>query len=115
MMNQLKVNPKNPKEIATGTYSFAPLSLLTEADTLVFDQTNSPIEPVSIGNGWSLVSGLKFDSDGNLWAANGYTDRPIKLRQPDGVWSSFYLGSGAANKQTTELEIDFQDIYDFID
>ena len=105
----IAVNPKNPKEIATGTYSFAPLSLLTETDTLVFDQTNSPIEPVSIGNGWSLVSGLKFDSEGNLWAANGYTDRPIKLRQPDGVWSSFYLGSGAANKQTTELEIDFQD------
>jgi Two component regulator propeller len=105
----IAVNPKNPKEIATGTYSFSPLTLMNETDTLVFDQTNSPLEPVSIGNGWSLISGLKFDQKGNLWAANGYTDRPIKLREPNGVWSSFYLGSGAANKQTTELEIDFQD------
>jgi hypothetical protein len=105
----IAVNPKNPKEIATGTFSFSPLSLLNETDTLVFDQTNSPLEPVSLGNGWSLISGLKFDSNGNLWSANGYTDRPLKLRQPNGIWSSFYLGTGAANKQTTKLEIDFDE------
>ena len=105
----IAVNPKNPKEIAAGTYSFAPLTILNETDSLVFDQSNSPIEPVSIGNGWSLISGLKFDQKGNLWAANGYTDRPLKMRQTDGTWTSFYLGTGAANKQTTRLEIDFQD------
>jgi hypothetical protein len=105
----IAVNPKNPKEIATGTYSFAPLTLFNESDSLVFDQTNSPLEPVSIGNGWSLISGLKFDSKGNLWVANGYTDRPIKMRQSNGIWASYYLGTGASNKQTTKLEIDFQD------
>lgn len=105
----IAVNPKNPKEIAAGTYSFAPLTLLNETDTLVFDQNNSPLEPVSIGNGWSLISGLKFDPKGNLWVANGYTDRPIKMRQSNGIWSSYYLGTGASNKQTTKLEIDFQD------
>jgi hypothetical protein len=105
----IAVNPKNPKEIASGTYSFAPLTLLNQTDTLVFDQSNSPLEPVSIGNGWSLISGLKFDSKGNLWVANGYTDRPIKTRQSNGIWASYYLGTGASNKQTTKLEIDFQD------
>jgi ligand-binding sensor domain-containing protein len=105
----IAVNPKNPKEIAAGTYSFAPLTLLNETDSLVFDQSNSPLEPVSIGNGWSLISGLKFDPKGNLWVANGYTDRPIKMRQSNGVWVSHYVGTGAANKQTTKLEIDFQD------
>jgi hypothetical protein len=103
------VNPKNPKEIAAGTYSFAPLTLFNETDTLVFDQSNSPLEPVSLGNGWSLVSGLKFDSKGNLWSVNGYTDRPLKVRKADGVWASYYLGAGAANKMTTNIEIDFQD------
>ncbi|MFM7005895.1 MAG: two-component regulator propeller domain-containing protein, partial [Flavobacteriales bacterium] len=103
----IAVNPKNPKEIAAGTYSFAPLSVLNQTDTLVFDQTNSPIQPVSIGNGWSLISALKYDNKGNLWAANGYTDRPLKVRTADGVWSSFYLGAGASNKQTTKIEIDF--------
>ena len=105
----IAVNPKNPKEIAAGTYSFAPLTLFNQTDTLVFDQSNSPLEPVSIGNGWSLISGLKFDSKGNLWVANGYTDRPIKTRQSNGIWASYYLGTGASNKQTTKLEIDFQD------
>jgi hypothetical protein len=103
------VNPKNPKEIAAGTYSFAPLTLFNETDTLVFDQSNSPLEPVSIGNGWSLVSALKFDTKGNLWSVNGYTDRPLKVRKTDGVWASYYLGAGAANKMTTDIEIDFQD------
>lgn len=105
----IAVNPKNPKEIAAGTYSFAPLTLFNETDTLVFDQNNSPLQPVSIGNGWSLISALQFDQKGNLWTVNGYTDRPLKVRQPDGVWASYYLGAGASNKMTTKLEIDFQD------
>lgn len=103
----IAVNPKNPKEIAAGTYSFAPLTVLNETDTLVFDQNNSPLQAVSIGNGWSLISALKYDNKGNLWTANGYTDRPLKVRAADGVWSSFYLGAGASNKQTTKIEIDF--------
>jgi ligand-binding sensor domain-containing protein len=56
-----------------------------------------------------MISGLKFDPKGNLWVANGYTDRPIKMRQANGAWTSYYLGTGASNKQTTKLEIDFQD------
>lgn len=105
----IAVNPKNPKEIAAGTYSFVPLTIMNQTDTLVFDQNNSPLQPVSIGNGWSLVSALKYDEKGNLWTANGYTDRPLKVRQADGTWSSFYLGAGASNKLTTKMEIDFQD------
>jgi hypothetical protein len=105
----IAVNPKNPKEIASSTYSFKPLTVLTESDTLVYDQTNSPLEPVSIGNGWSLVSAAKYDKDGNLWCLNGYTDRPIKVLQKEGGWLSFFTGSGSSNKMTTKLEIDFQD------
>ncbi len=105
----IAVNPKNPKEIASSTYSFMPLTILKETDTLVFDQSNSPLEPVSIGNGWSLVSAVKFDQSGNLWCLNGYTDRPLKVLKNDGTWLSYYTGFAAANKMTTKLEIDFQD------
>ena len=105
----IAVNPKNPKEIASSTYSFKPLTVLTESDTLVYDQTNSPLEPVSIGNVWSLVSAVKYDERGNLWCLNGYTDRPIKVLQKEGGWLSFFTGSGSSNKMTTKLEIDFQD------
>lgn len=105
----IAVNPKNPKEIASGTFSFTPLTVLTETDTLVFDQGNSLLEPVSLGNGWSLVSAVKYDERGNLWCLNGYTDRPLKVLQKDGTWLSFYTGAGPSNKMTTKLEIDFQD------
>ena len=105
----IAVNPKNPKEIASSTYSFVPLTVLTETDTLIFDQTNSPLEPVSIGSGWSLVSSVKYDERGNLWCLNGYTDRPLKVLQKDGTWLSFYSGVASSNKMTTKLEIDFQD------
>ena len=105
----IAVNPKNPKEIASSTYSFVPLTVLTETDTLIFDQSNSPLEPVSIGSGWSLVSSVKYDERGNLWCLNGYTDRPLKVLQKDGTWLSFYSGMASSNKMTTKLEIDFQD------
>jgi hypothetical protein len=103
----IAVNPKNPKEIAASTYSYQPLTLLNETDTLVFDATNSDLAPVSIGNGWYLVSDLKFDQRGQLWCLNGYTDDALKMRKPDGTWQSYYAGPGISNKMTGKMCIDF--------
>ena len=104
------INPIDTSEVAMSTYSFLPLTLMNASDTLVFNGGNSPIKSTSIGNGWSLVSDVLFDNRGNLWALNGFTDQPLKVRDKTGAWYSFDCGSNAKNKFTTKMIQDFDEI-----
>ena len=104
------INPNNTYEVAMATYSYRPLTLMNASDTLVFDGANSPIKPTSIGNGWTLVSDVLFDNRGNLWALNGYSDRPLTVRDKTGNWYAFDCGSDGKNKFTTKMIQDFDEI-----
>jgi ligand-binding sensor domain-containing protein len=104
------INPADTSEIAMATFSIRPLTILNATDTLGFDANNSPIKPTSAGNGWSLVSDVLFDQKGNLWALNGYTDRPLTVRDKNGIWYSFDCGPDAKNKYTTKMIQDFDEI-----
>lgn len=108
------INPTDTSEIAMATFSIRPLTILNATDTLGFDATNSPIKPTSAGNGWSLVSDVLFDQKGNLWALNGYTDRPLTVRDKNGIWYSFDCGPDAKNKYTTKMIQDFDEILWFV-
>ncbi len=103
------INPVNPNQIAAGTYSHIPLSLLNKdgqvTDTIT--PTNSIIESTSLGNGSSLVSDVAYDESGNLWVLNGYANKPLKVYTKDGGWYDFDLGSAAKNRFTGKLKIDY--------
>ena len=104
------INPNDTSEVAMSTYSYLPLTLMNATDTLVFNGGNSPIKPTSIGNGWSLVSDVHFDNRGNLWALNGYSDKPLTVRDKTGNWYNFDCGPNGKNKFTTKLIQDFDEI-----
>jgi len=104
------INPNNTDEVAMATYSYRPLTLMNATDTLVFDGANSPIKPTSIGNGWTLVSDVLFDNRGNLWALNGYSDRPLTVRDKTGNWYAYDCGSDGKNKFTTKMIQDYDEI-----
>ncbi len=104
------INPNDTSEVAMSSYSFLPLTLMNATDTLVFNGSNSPIKPTSLGNGWSLVSDVHFDNRGNLWALNGYSDNPLTVRDKTGNWYNFDCGPNGKNKFTTKLIQDFDEI-----
>lgn len=103
------INPNDKEEIAVGTYSMVPLSIMNSSgqvgDTLT--PNNSDLEATSLGNGWSLVSGLQYDDKDNLWVLNGYANEPLKVYTADNTWHSFDLGTSAKSKFTRKLEIDY--------
>lgn len=103
------INPKNPNQVATGTYSGLPVSLLNVDGqvTDTFSMNNSTLKTSSEGNGWYLISDLKFDENGNLWVLNGFNVNPLKLRTAEGTWHEFNLGSIASNKQTKRMVMDY--------
>jgi len=104
----ISVNPKNPEEVAVSTYSAYPVSIINTANNScsVYDQTNSPIQLSLAGNGWSLVSDVCYDTKGNLWVLNGWSDRPVVVKRADNTWSAFDCGVEARNKYTTRMVID---------
>ncbi len=102
------VDPKNTNEVAVGTYSSIPLSILNANGVVTdtFTVNNSILENTSLGNGSSLVSDLKYDEDGNLWVLNGYTGHPLKVYTAGHQWYQFPVNSAAAN-HTFDLAIDY--------
>ena len=57
-------------------------------------------------NGSVMVSSSAFDSQGNLWVSNPYTNLPLSVMTPEGEWQSFYCGDQAADKLCTSLIVD---------
>lgn len=103
------INPQNTDQFAVSTYSLVPLSIFqSDGSVTTYTSTNSPLELSSLGNGWSLVSDLKYDENGNLWLLNGYTEKPLRVLTSAGEWQSFDLGFSAKNKFTRKLVIDYE-------
>ena len=103
------VNPKNTDEIATATLSAYPVSIVNQKTNscLVYDNNNSTLKPTLSGSGWYLASDLNYDSQGALWVVNGYTERPLHVKDTNGVWYDFDCGMSARNQYTTKLAIDY--------
>ena len=69
---------------------------------------NSTLQPRIGQNSNVLVSSSAFDSQGNLWVSNPYTNSPLSVMTPEGEWQSFYCGNQAADKLCTSLIVDNQ-------
>ena len=105
------INPKNPDEFAMGTYSGVPLAVVNKAQTRteLYNNANSPLEPTSLGNGWSYLSDIQYDSRGNLWVVNAYCDKTLKVLTDAGNWVNFDMGGNSKNKITGKLTIDYNE------
>lgn len=105
----VSINPTNTNQLAVGSYSLLPLTIMNIdgqiTDTLTPD--NSILDWVSIGNGSSEVTDLKYDDSGNLWILNGYTDKPLKVLTKDGEWFQYDIAAGGKNKHSQKLVIDY--------
>ncbi len=103
------IHPTDKDQIAVSTFSEIPVSVMNSsaqvADT--FTPNNSTLEFSAIGGEWSIVSGMSYDEDGNLWMANGYSDRPLNVLTKNDTWYSFECGTAAKNKFTRKLVIDY--------
>lgn len=101
----VSINPTNPNQVATGTYSEFGMSIV-EVDEGVTEMYTSANSTLTQSSGWNLVSDLQYDKDGNLWVLNGFSTEPLKLKTPDNEWYSFSLGTNAVNKQSRRILLD---------
>lgn len=108
-INSVTVNPKNVDEIAIGAYCGDPLAIAANGKQIdqVYNATNSILEVSSLGNGATCVTDVEYDEDGNLWIANGLSNKPLKVKTADGIWYAFDLGATAKSKLSGKMVIDY--------
>jgi hypothetical protein len=109
-IGSIAINPKNINQIAVGSYSHIPLSIMNDGKSITntYTTSNSPLENSSYGNGMSCVSDLKYDDKGNLWMLNSFTSNPLKVLTTDNTWVNFETGSSSKNTFAKKLILDYQ-------
>jgi len=102
------MHPSNREQMAVGTFSFVPVSIMDETGQVMDTLTpqNSFIEAATIGVGKSLVTAMEYDAQGNLWILNGGGNKPLKVLTGNGEWQSFDMGTAAKTKFSAKMVID---------
>lgn len=75
-----------------GTWGDGLLKFQNDAYVGRFDPDNSTLEPWIQAPQYVLISGLAFDSRGNLWVANSGANNLLSVMDRNGQWRSYNLG-----------------------
>jgi ligand-binding sensor domain-containing protein len=108
-VGSVSFNPKNKGEFAVGSNSFVPLSISysgSQIDT-IFTDSNSLLKRSALGNGFTFVSDVKYDDDGNLWVLNPYTSNPLKVYTKNKTWTNINTSSSTTNSYAKNLVMDY--------
>lgn len=90
-------DPLNPEHHFASSAGMGIYEFLNGRFVRQYDCDNSPLSTIlpDIPNyrRYVRISGLNFDSEGNLWMFNNEVDTVLRVRQADGRWRAFYFGS----------------------
>jgi hypothetical protein len=105
----ISIDPTDEDKIAVGTFSPTPLSILNDGGqvTDTFTPLNSTLQYTEAGGSLCLINALDYDSDGNLWVINGFTDSPLNVYTKEGNWYAFETGLASKNKFGKKLVVDY--------
>lgn len=108
-ISSASVNPKDPKEIAFGSNSEYSVHVSKDGNQITnsYNINNSALEASSLGNNTICVSDVQYDEKGNLWIINCFSNNPLKVLTPEGLWYSYDVGTPAKSKFTGKVEIDY--------
>ena len=102
----LAVSPTDGN-IFAGSLGNGLLEITSEGKFLArYDTTNSALKPMLTSPGDIYITGLAFDSKGNLWIANALSSHPITVLTNDGKWFSFSIPISVPSTKFIDLVID---------
>ena len=102
----VNVDPKNTNVAYVGTWGKGLLKFENNELTSIYDETNSSLQPWVAAPYLTLVSGLDYDDEGNLWVANSGAPNLLSVLKRDGTWKSFNLGGNLTGIDISKLMVD---------
>ena len=91
-LTNVVINPQNESECYIASWGNGLFRCVNHEIVDHFTSNNSILD--SISNGLVFVSGLAYDSKGNLWVTNSQCDNMLKMREPDGTWHEYNITQG---------------------
>jgi streptogramin lyase len=102
-------NPNDPSVTYVGTWGSGILKFKDNELVEVFNADNSTLEYWVQDPNLINISGLAFDSKGNLWVANTGATKLLSVMEPNGTWHSYNLGGSLSGIDIGTLLIDHND------
>lgn len=102
-------NPSDRSVTYVGTWGYGLLKLRDGHLEEVFNSDNSTLDFWTSDQSKILVSGLAFDSRGNLWVANSGATNLLSVMEPNGNWHSYNMGGSLAGIDIASLVVDDND------
>lgn len=102
-------NPNDPSVTYVGTWGKGILKFKNDELVEVYNADNSTLDYWVQDHNLINISGLAFDSKGNLWVANTGATKILSVMEPNGTWHSFNLGGSLSGIDIGTLLIDRND------
>ena len=102
-------DPNDPSVTYVGTWGYGILKLKGDELVEVYNTENSSLDSWIADPSLVNISGLGFDSKGNLWAANTGANHLLSVMKPNGTWKSFSLGGTTSGNDIGVMMIDKYD------
>ena len=102
-------DPNDPSITYVGTWGDGILKLKGDELVEIYNADNSTLDYWIADPSLINISGLAFDSKGNLWAANTGANHLLSVMKPDGTWKSFSLGGTTSGDYIGVMLIDKYD------
>lgn len=102
-------NPQDPSVTYVGTWGYGVLKLKDNELVEVYNADNSTLDYWLADPSKINISGLGFDSKGNLWVANTSTNCLLSAMEPNGTWHAFNLGGTHSGIDIGVMVIDKND------
>ena len=102
----VSIDPTDPTHVVFSSYEEGLLELRDGEIARVLNATNSSIELSEVGGSpRSAVSGVDFDTGGNLWFTTPWTTQCLHVMTPDGETTSMNLGEQGQSLLFGDVEV----------
>ena len=100
-LTNIAINPLDETEWSVASWGNGIFKCKNHRVVAHYNAANSLLDSISTGN--TFVSGLQYDSKGNLWMTNSYCQKMLKMLEPNGTWHAFNITSGVVANDMTEV------------
>jgi len=99
------IDPNNKSHVYVGTWQDGVIEFLDDQIINIYSDHNSSLQKWPAAD-YVAISGLAFDSANKLWVANSGASSMLSVRETNGDWTAFSLGSGAVGMDMGKMMVD---------
>ncbi len=102
-MVTLEIDRNDPSHVYFGSLGGGLIEIKGNDVLNIYNASNSPLNEAIDLPGWTGITGVAYDQDGNLWMANSRNSNALAVLTPDSAWYTFNLAPYIGGNITGEL------------